>query len=160
MGDKSVTNSYDEGQMREFTRTVLNDLQALEVLLAGGQIEEDVRRIGAEQEMFLVDSSMHPSPIVSEVIGEAKDGRLTTEIGRFNLEANLTPRLFTGSACMRWKRSSMNFWTSFVEQPEVRLKRCSRGHPPDYPTIRLDRSESDAESAIFRNKSGRLGTAR
>ena len=100
MGDKSVTRRYDEGQMREFTRTVLNDLQALEMLLAGGQIEEDVLRIGAEQELFLIDSSMHPSPIVSEVMGEAKDGRLTTEIGRFNLEANLTPRLFSGS-CLK-----------------------------------------------------------
>ena len=107
MGDKNVTKSYDEAQMREFTRTVLNDLQALEVLLCGGQIEEDVRRIGAEQEMFLVDSSMHPSPIVTEVIDEAKDGRLTTEIGRFNLEANLTPQLFTGS-CLNEMEAELN----------------------------------------------------
>ncbi len=107
MGEKNVTKSYDEEEMREFTRTVLNDLQALEVLLAGGQIEEDVRRIGAEQEMFLVDSSMHPSPIVSEVIDEAKDGRLTTEIGRFNLEANLTPRLFSGS-CLKDMETELN----------------------------------------------------
>src|SRR6188508_1453323 len=107
MGEKNVTKSYDEGQMREFTRTVLNDLQALEMLLSGGQIEEDVLRIGAEQEMFLVDSSMHPSPIVSEVISEAKDGRLTTEIGRFNLEANLTPRLFSGS-CLNEMEAELN----------------------------------------------------
>lgn len=96
MGDKAVTSKYDEVDMREFTRTVLNDLQALEIMLSDGRIEEGVQRIGAEQEMFLVDSSLHPSPIVSEVIEEAKDGRLTTEIGRFNLEANLTPRLFAG----------------------------------------------------------------
>ncbi|MGB7208507.1 MAG: CBS domain-containing protein [Pyrinomonadaceae bacterium] len=100
MGDKVVTSEYDETQMRAFTRAVLNDLQALEIMLANGQIEDDVRRIGAEQEMFLVDSSLHPAPIVTEVMNEAKDGRLTTEIGRFNLEANLTPRTFSGS-CLR-----------------------------------------------------------
>ncbi|MGD9563039.1 MAG: CBS domain-containing protein [Pyrinomonadaceae bacterium] len=100
MGDKAVTSEYDETQMRAFTRSVLNDLQALEAMLANGQIENDVRRIGAEQEMFLVDSSLHPAPIVTEVMDEAKDGRLTTEIGRFNLEANLTPRTFSGS-CLR-----------------------------------------------------------
>lgn len=100
MGDKAVTSEYDETQMRAFTRSVLNDLQALEAMLMNGQMEDDVRRIGAEQEMFLVDSSFHPSPIVMEVIDEAKDGRLTTEIGRFNLEANLTPRGFSGS-CLR-----------------------------------------------------------
>lgn len=100
MGDKRVTSKYDESEMRAFTRTVLDDLQALETLLSEGQIEENVRRIGAEQEMFLVNSSLRPSPIVSEVINEAQDGRLTTEIGRFNLEANLTPQYFS-SSCLR-----------------------------------------------------------
>ena len=98
MGDKVVTSEYDEMQMRAFTRAVLNDLQAVEQMFESGLIEEDVRRIGAEQEMFLVDSSLHPAPIVTEVMNEAKDGRLTTEIGRFNLEANLTPRTFSGSS--------------------------------------------------------------
>jgi CBS domain-containing protein/gamma-glutamyl:cysteine ligase YbdK (ATP-grasp superfamily) len=98
MGDKAVTSEYDEVQMRVFTRAVLNDLQALEQMLESGLIEDDVRRIGAEQEMFLVDSSLHPAPIVAQVMNEAQDGRLTTEIGRFNLEANLTPRTFTGSS--------------------------------------------------------------
>lgn len=97
MGDKVVSRRYDDSALRTFTRAVLNDLQALELMLANGLIEEDVRRIGAEQEMFLVDSSLHPAPLVAEVMDEAKDGRLTTEIGRFNLEANLTPRTFAGS---------------------------------------------------------------
>jgi hypothetical protein len=97
MGDKRVTSEYDEEQMRAFTLGVLNDLQALEAMLGAGMFEETVRRIGAEQEMFLVDSSMHPAPLVTEVIEDAQDGRLTTEIGRFNLEANLTPRDFSGN---------------------------------------------------------------
>lgn len=100
MGDKIVTTEYGESQVRTFTRAVLHDLQALELMLANGLVEDNVRRIGAEQEMFLVDSSLHPAPIVTNVMDEAKDGRLTTEIGRFNLEANLTPRTFSGS-CLR-----------------------------------------------------------
>src|SRR4051794_40513489 len=67
-------------------------------MLDAGMLEEGVQRIGAEQEMFLVDSSMHPAGYAVEVIEEAADGRLTTEIGRFNLEANLTPRLFAGDS--------------------------------------------------------------
>jgi CBS domain-containing protein len=100
MGDKQVTSEYDDQQMRLFTLGVLSDLQALENMLGSGMFEEDVRRIGAEQEMFLVDSAMHPAPIVMELIDEARDGRLTTEIGKFNLEANLTPRDFKGD-CLR-----------------------------------------------------------
>src|SRR5436189_5010005 len=109
MGDKKVAAEYEERQMREFTLGVLNDLQALEAMLKGGMLEEGVRRIGAEQEMFLVDSSMHPSPTVMEIIDEARDGRLTTEIGRFNLEANLTPREFSGN-CLTEMETERTEW--------------------------------------------------
>ncbi len=98
MGDKKVTSEYDNSQMRAFTRAVLNDLQTLEIMLDSGHFETGVRRIGAEQEMFLIDSAMQPAPIATEVIEAARDGRLTTEIGRFNLEANLTPRGFGGDS--------------------------------------------------------------
>ena len=107
MGDKSVTSEYDEEQMRAFTLGVLNDLQALEMMLDAGMFEETARRIGAEQEVFLVDSSMHPAPFAVEVIEDAADGRLTTEIGRFNLEANLTPREFNGN-CLRLMEDELN----------------------------------------------------
>jgi len=120
MGDKVVTSRYDEVHMREFTRTVLNDLQALETLLANGLLEEGVSRIGAEQEMFLVDSSLHPSPIVSEVIEEARDGRLTTEIGRFNLEANLTPRSFSGS-CLKDMEAELNDILDIVRETAAKF---------------------------------------
>src|SRR5581483_2478150 len=77
-------------------KALLADLSALQQMLETGLIESDVRRIGAEQEMFLVDSRMRPAPVVMEVLQRAGDARLTTEIGRFNLEANLTPRFFEG----------------------------------------------------------------
>ncbi|MBK8464766.1 MAG: CBS domain-containing protein [Chloracidobacterium sp.] len=107
MGDKKVTGEYDDEQMRGFTLGVLNDLQALELMLDAGMFEENERRIGAEQEMFLVDSAMHPTGLAVEVIEEARDGRLTTEIGKFNLEANLTPRSFGGD-CLRLMEDELN----------------------------------------------------
>ncbi len=107
MGDKKVTTEYDDTQMRNFTLGVLNDLQALEVMLEGGLFEETERRIGAEQEMFLVDPAMRPAPLAIEVIETARDGRLTTEIGKFNLEANLTPREFNGD-CLRLMENELN----------------------------------------------------
>jgi hypothetical protein len=96
MGEKTVLMQQDESLMRQFTKAVLNDLQALEKMIAGGQMEENTLRIGAEQEIFLVDSAMHPAPVVQQVLETAKDERLTTEIARFNIEANLTPLDFTG----------------------------------------------------------------
>lgn len=97
MGDQKVSTESGGSEMRQFTKAVLNDLQALEKMFEGGMFEEDKLRIGAEQEMFLVDSAMCAAPIATDIIEDAKDERLTTEIGRFNIEANLTPLDFTGN---------------------------------------------------------------
>src|SRR4029078_11986566 len=48
--------------------------------------------------MFLVDRNMRPAPISLEVLDHTKDSRLTTEIARFNLEANLTTLSLTGGS--------------------------------------------------------------
>ncbi len=68
-------------------------------MLEAGAFEAE-HRIGAEMEMFLVDSAMRPAAIGPELLKVAKDARLTTELARFNLEANASPRLFRGS-CLR-----------------------------------------------------------
>lgn len=96
MGEKSVLSGSDEARKRQFTSEVLADLEALEEMFRSGMLENDAMRIGAEQEMFLVDSSMRPAPIILDVLQKANDHRLTTEIAKFNIEANLTPRDFTG----------------------------------------------------------------
>lgn len=100
MGEHKIEQSVDDRQMRAFTKALLNDLGALEQMLDNGRIESGVRRIGAEQEMFLVDAQFRPAPVAVEIIERVKDPRVTTEIARFNLEANLTPRLFEGD-CFR-----------------------------------------------------------
>ena len=83
--------------IRVFTRALLRDLQAMERLLNDGRIESGVRRFGAEQEFFLVDSAWRPAPVAVEVLEELDDEPFTTELARFNLEANLSPRLLEGS---------------------------------------------------------------
>ncbi|MDP2576353.1 MAG: CBS domain-containing protein [Gemmatimonadota bacterium] len=78
--------------IRAFTRAILQDLHALERILADGLIESDVRRIGVEQELFLVDRSRAPAPRAMEVLERLKkDSSFTTELAKFNLEINLEP---------------------------------------------------------------------
>jgi CBS domain-containing protein/gamma-glutamyl:cysteine ligase YbdK (ATP-grasp superfamily) len=100
MGEHHVEQNTDDRSKREFMKALLGDLGALEQMLDTGRIESGVRRIGAEQEMFLVDANFRPAPVATDVIERVKDPRVTTEIARFNLEANLTPRLFAGD-CFR-----------------------------------------------------------
>src|SRR5947208_14184047 len=100
MGEHAVNRESDDRRLRAFMKALLADLRALEQMLDAGGIESGVRRVGAEQEMFLVDRGMRPAPVAVEVLKRVGDPRLTTEIARFNLEANLTPRLI-GGGCFR-----------------------------------------------------------
>ncbi len=97
MGEHNVTHDLNEQKLHAFMKALLEDLRALEYLLDNDLIESGVRRIGAEQEMFLVDRNLRPAPVAMEVLEHAKEPRLTTEIARFNLEANLTPLKLNGS---------------------------------------------------------------
>ena len=65
MGEHNVSQESDEKRQRKFMRALLSDVWALEQMLNTNRIESGVRRIGAEQEMFLVTPDMRPAPIVS-----------------------------------------------------------------------------------------------
>jgi CBS domain-containing protein/gamma-glutamyl:cysteine ligase YbdK (ATP-grasp superfamily) len=91
MGEHNVEQQVDEKKAQAFMKALLDDLRALAFMLEDGRIEKGVRRIGAEQEMFLIDRYLRPAAVSLDVLKQANDPRLTTEIARFNLEANLTP---------------------------------------------------------------------
>ena len=77
--------------IRAFTSSILTDLRALEQMLREGWIEEGVRRIGAEQEMFLVGRDWRPAPLSTQVLDRLGGPPFATELALFNLEANLEP---------------------------------------------------------------------
>ena len=91
-------------EQRTSTKALLADLRALEMLIDGDRFETGVRRIGAEQEMFLVDAFMHPAPVAVEVKKRIADNRITYELARFNLEANASPLVFEGDCLRRMHR--------------------------------------------------------
>jgi CBS domain-containing protein/gamma-glutamyl:cysteine ligase YbdK (ATP-grasp superfamily) len=104
MGEHHIEQQLDEQKSQAFMKALLEDLRALESMIETGRFETGVARIGAEQEVFLVDGNMRPAPISLEVLDCAKDSRLTTEIARFNLEANLTPLPLAGSCFQQMER--------------------------------------------------------
>ncbi|MDX1675432.1 MAG: glutamate-cysteine ligase family protein [Longimicrobiales bacterium] len=74
-----------------FTRALLRDVQALERILAEDRIETGVRRVGAEQELILVDDRRVVAPVAMDVLDTLDDARFTTELARFNVEVNVPP---------------------------------------------------------------------
>ena len=101
MGEHNVEQQVDEMKAQTFMKALLEDLRALAYMLEHGLVESGVRRIGAEQEMFLIDRYLRPAPVSLDVLKQANDSRLTTEIARFNLEANLTPLELSGNCFTR-----------------------------------------------------------
>ena len=63
MGVQEIDQEQGGHQHRATIQHVLNDLRALELMLEKGMLETGVRRIGAEQEIALVDSAYDPAPV-------------------------------------------------------------------------------------------------
>ena len=55
MGEHSVEQQVDERKAQAFMKALLEDLRALAFMLEHGHVESGVTRIGAEQEMFLIE---------------------------------------------------------------------------------------------------------
>lgn len=107
MGEHHVAHVQDETASNQFMQHLLRDLQALEQMLDQGLIESGVRRIGAEQELFLIDKHGRPAPIATDLLADTTDPHLTTELGRFNLELNLDPLPFEGG-CLHMLEADIN----------------------------------------------------
>lgn len=111
--------SNGERPLQAFTRALLDDLQALERMLESNMLESDVRRIGAEQELFLIDHRMGPAMTSLQVLEKLAHPQVTTELGLFNLEINLTPLSFTGDCLHRLEHEA--------RQLVSKVKRAARG---------------------------------
>jgi len=93
-GHKKVEGELEGEARRRFTRAVLADLRALEQMIDAKLLETGTPRIGAEQELFLVDRSYRPAPGALRVLERLDDPHFTTELALFNLEMNTDPQSF------------------------------------------------------------------
>jgi len=107
MGTNDVDDLAPGEAQREFVRRVLEDVQALDLMIAAGVIESGVRRIGAEQEVFLVDRTGAVAPVAMEVIDRLGSPLFTTELALFNLEINVPPVLLE-DACFSGMAATLN----------------------------------------------------
>lgn len=80
----------------KFIKHLLSDIQALETMVNDCMIENDIIRIGAEQEFCLVTDKWRPSRLSQEILKKIDDEHFTTELARYNLEINLDPMELKG----------------------------------------------------------------
>jgi len=96
MGEQKVSLVDNQKQMQRFVKSLLNDVSALEHMLQNDWFESDVTRIGAEQEMVMVDkTTFKPSLVAMEALDKMQHYPwVETELAKFNLETNIEPRIF------------------------------------------------------------------
>lgn len=98
MGEQRVSLLTDKGKMQEFMKALLKDVQALEYMLENNWFESGITRIGAEQEMVLIDNKTYKAATrAMEALDKMKDMEwVETELAKFNLETNMFPRELEG----------------------------------------------------------------
>ncbi len=121
MGVKAVTQFSDSHQKRAFTKQLLNEIKALDYMLEHNMIERNTSRIGAEQELVLLDSDLKPALNNMELLEIIKDDHYTTEIARFNLEINLDPFDFKKD-CFERMEKQLSTLLAKGEQAAEKLK--------------------------------------
>ena len=99
MGEQKVHLVKDQVQMQKFMKSLLNDVKSLEYMIENDWFENDIVRIGAEQEMVLVNKNTYkPATVAMEALELMTDYPwVETELAKFNLEINLDPRTFEGN---------------------------------------------------------------
>ena len=69
MGEQKVSILKSQEDMHRFVRHLLKDVQALEYMLENNWFEKGITRIGAEQEMCIIDLDTYkPAPIAVEAL--------------------------------------------------------------------------------------------
>ena len=117
MGAQKVFLPSDNSDMNRFVKQLLNDVKALEYMLDNNWFEDDVTRIGAEQEMFLIDKRTYkPATIAMQIMEKMQDFPwLETELAKFNLEINSTPRLFHGNCFSELEKETLG-WLAIIKR--------------------------------------------
>jgi hypothetical protein len=111
MGIQKVSIADNAEERKQFTNLLLKDLEALAFLLEHNWFEKDITRVGAEQEVFLVEKeSLKPASINQKILGILRDKAwLKAELGKFNLETNLQPYTLKGSCFKKMELENLNY---------------------------------------------------
>lgn len=91
MSGKSIKSTEDVKSRKAFTYHLLKDIETLDYMLQHNLFPKDEIRIGAEQELPIVNQKMKPTCKAIEILEEVNDNQFTTELSQFNLEINLDP---------------------------------------------------------------------
>ena len=139
---------FDDVDRRVFAERLDRSLEVLEDLLGRPGFGDGAASLGAELEVSLVDERGQPLMRNAEVLEESVDPRLTVELDRFNLEANLRHGPLAGSSFSALRRE--------CDECLSELRRAAARHGARLamvgilPTLTRDQLDGDAMTPCLR----------
>jgi len=91
MGSHSIQAITSQKQRKKLIYHLLNDVKALDKMINEDLFEKGIQRVGAEQELCIVNKFYRPSFNALKILEKLNDPHFTTELALFNLEINLDP---------------------------------------------------------------------
>ncbi len=106
MGDFRVRTIADATDRAKMYQCILDDLQAFDRMIEENLLDSGHPKIGAEQEICIVNQNYEPSVGATSFLQQIQDEHYTNELALFNLEINLDPYKLEGN-CFRQTESSL-----------------------------------------------------
>ena len=91
MGKEIDEREYSADDYKQFNRRIHDQVDILKEVIQRPDFGQGERCIGAELEVYLIDEKSDVSPINVELIDAMGDPQFTTELNKYNLEANFSP---------------------------------------------------------------------
>ena len=113
MGQEVTDRPFTATDRRRYRAKIHQCLEALRRMLRDDRFAADAPRTGVEIELALVDDRMSPAMVNDRVLGHPRLERsaaevLTSELGRWNLEINLPPRMLPGGSAAALERDMVD----------------------------------------------------
>lgn len=105
MGAEVNDATWSNQERLRYREKVRTDLDVFEQMLATHSFDAESPTTGLEMEITLVDSGMRPSRTNAAVLANLDDPAYVPELGTFNLEVNIDPRVFVGDEAFALERT-------------------------------------------------------
>lgn len=99
MGSQVQVIGRSAKKRQEFISALLKDIDALEFMIENNLFETNPLRIGAEQEICIVNKNWRPANNALQILQDIKEPSFTTELAVYNLEINACPQ-HLASGCL------------------------------------------------------------
>jgi hypothetical protein len=111
VGQQVAAKTFSREDRRRYRRKVRACLDVFARMLSEARFHPERRSFGLEIELNLTDDAGDPAPVNAAVLEAIADPSFQTELGQFNVEINVAPRLLEGgvfSELERDARASLN----------------------------------------------------